>query len=170
MVIGEAPGENEDRELLPFVGKAGKLLDGILMEAGLPRDTVYVTNIVKSRPPGNRPPTKDEIAEHRPYLTEEISRIRPRFVLLLGNTALSALTIYEGGIMSRRGWIAPSKSAFSKNAAVYATLHPSAILHNFKLKGLLEEDIQQFAKRVYEHVQQGPRGRARIEEETTTRG
>jgi uracil-DNA glycosylase family 4 len=88
MIIGEAPGETEDKLGRPFVGKAGKRLNEALIAAGLKRDEVYITNIYKFRPPNNRKPTLEEIVEHWPYLSIELDEVKPRFVLLLGNTAL----------------------------------------------------------------------------------
>ena len=150
MVIGEAPGADEDRELRPFVGRAGRVLNEALAEVGLPRESVYITNVVKRRPPNNRPPTPEEIESHLDYLIGEIQCMRPRFVLLLGNTALSTLTEYEGRIMSRRGRISNTKTVFPSDTIVYATLHPSAVLHNSGLRQSFLEDLSVFANLVHQ--------------------
>jgi DNA polymerase len=146
MVIGEAPGASEDEQGRPFVGRAGALLDEALEGAGLRREDVYVTNVVKRRPPNNRTPLPIEVAQFIGILVEEISRIRPKFVLLLGNTALSALTMYPGGIMSRRGKLAHAKTVFAEDAVVFATIHPSAALRNPSLKQGFLDDVKQFAE------------------------
>ncbi|MDY6986324.1 MAG: trehalose-phosphatase [Candidatus Thermoplasmatota archaeon] len=88
MLIGEAPGERESELGMPFVGKAGKELDGLLERAGLKRESIYITNVVKCRPPGNRKPKKEEILRCMPFLKEEIERVRPRLIALLGSTAV----------------------------------------------------------------------------------
>lgn len=90
MLIGEAPGEREAELGVPFVGKAGRELDALLKGAGLERNGFYITNVVKCRPPGNRKPTKDEVARCQPKLEEEIDRVRPRIIVLLGATAAEA--------------------------------------------------------------------------------
>lgn len=89
MFIGEAPGENEAIQRVPFVGRAGQLLNKTLAEIGIPRDEVYVSNIVKARPPGNRDPLPDEIAAYLPYLLKEIELIQPQFFVSLGRFALN---------------------------------------------------------------------------------
>ena len=88
VVVGEAPGASEDREGRPFVGRAGKLLDQVLGEAGLDRAGVYVTNVVKARPPGNRDPKADEVAHHLPWLQAELELLAPELIVPLGRHAL----------------------------------------------------------------------------------
>jgi len=90
MIIGEAPGREEELKGKPFVGKAGRELDALLMRSGLKREEVYITNIVSCRPPNNRRPTKKERESCLPRLMEEISSIKPRVIALLGSTAISA--------------------------------------------------------------------------------
>jgi uracil-DNA glycosylase family 4 len=156
MVIGEAPGADEDRELRPFVGRAGKLLNDTLADAGLLREKVYVTNVVKNRPPDNRRPTEQEIDAQFHLLVKEILLVKPTHVLLLGNTALHAMTLHTDGIMQRRGSIGLFKHMFPMREGeglVYATLHPSAILHNPGNRGLFEADIRYFAKEYLASVQ-----------------
>jgi DNA polymerase len=88
MLVGEAPGASEDKQGRPFVGRAGKLLDELLAEAGIDREAAYITNVVKARPPGNRDPRADEVAHHMPWLERELALVRPRLVVPLGRHAL----------------------------------------------------------------------------------
>lgn len=103
MVVGEGPGEEEDRQGLPFVGRAGQLLTKMLAAIGLAREEVYITNVVKCRPPGNRNPADDEIAACEPYLLDQVRTIRPAILLLLGNHAVRTLLGVEEGITRVRG-------------------------------------------------------------------
>src|SRR3954451_7347831 len=89
MVVGEAPGASEDKQGRPFVGRAGKLLDQLLSEAGLARDAVFITNVVKARPPGNRDPRADEVAHHLPWLERQLELIEPAVVIPVGRHALA---------------------------------------------------------------------------------
>src|SRR5918997_5469887 len=89
MIVGEAPGASEDKQGRPFVGRAGRMLDELLGLAGLERDTVYITNVVKARPPGNRDPRAPEVAHHMPWLERQLALVRPRVVIPLGRHALA---------------------------------------------------------------------------------
>ena len=89
MIVGEAPGASEDKQGRPFVGRAGKLLDQLLGEAGLVRDDVFITNVVKARPPGNRDPKAGEVAHYLPWLEQQLALIRPSVVIPLGRHALA---------------------------------------------------------------------------------
>ena len=91
MIIGEGPGANEDKEGLPFVGRAGQLLDKMLNAINLNRDKVYITNVVNYRPPENRKPSEKEVARYLPFLKKHIETIKPKIVLLLGSTAMNAI-------------------------------------------------------------------------------
>ena len=91
MIIGEGPGANEDKEGIPFVGRAGQLLDKMLYAINLNRKKVYITNVVNYRPPENRKPTEKEVERYLPYLKKHIEIVRPKIVLLLGSTAMNAL-------------------------------------------------------------------------------
>ncbi|MBD3560589.1 uracil-DNA glycosylase, partial [Planktothrix sp. FACHB-1355] len=103
-IVGEAPGQNEDETGLPFVGKAGQLLEKILAAVGLSSEKdVYICNIIKCRPPGNRVPTPDEIAACKPYLLEQIRLVNPKIILLTGATAVKGLTGDKRGITKIRG-------------------------------------------------------------------
>lgn len=140
VIIGEAPGAQEERLGIPFVGRSGKILDDALELAGL-KDEAYLTNIYKFRPPKNRTPTRDEISWHRGFLINELVWHLPSYVLLLGNTALEAFTGF-GGISSRRGLLEKGPTIF------YATYHPSATLYNPSFKEDFYNDIEDFANLV----------------------
>ncbi len=95
MIIGEGPGANEDKEGLPFVGRAGQLLDKMLRAINLSRDTVYITNVVNYRPPENRKPTEVEVERYLPFLKKHIEIIKPKILLLLGSTAMNAILLIQ---------------------------------------------------------------------------
>jgi DNA polymerase len=103
MFVGEGPGKHEDEQGLPFVGPSGKLLDELLGEIGLTRDRVYIANVVKCRPPGNRDPRPDEIDACKPYLRSQIQLVDPKVVVTLGNFATKLLLNTETGITRLRG-------------------------------------------------------------------
>ncbi len=124
MFIGEAPGVNEDRQGEPFVGAAGQLLDRMLAEIGLTRADVYVANINKCRPPGNRDPQPDEIEACTPWLVEQISLIQPRVIVTLGNFATKFVLSTTTGITRIRGQVHRWHGR-----TVIPTFHPAAILH-----------------------------------------
>lgn len=124
MFIGEGPGFHEDRKGEPFVGAAGQLLDRMLGEIGLEREQVYVGNIVKCRPPGNRDPEPDEIEACTPWLVEQISLIQPQVIVTLGNFATKFVLSTTTGITRLRGQIHDWHGR-----TVIPTFHPAAILH-----------------------------------------
>jgi uracil-DNA glycosylase len=126
MFVGEGPGEQEDRDGIPFVGRAGRLLTGLIEGIGLDRDAVYIANVVKCRPPGNRDPLADEIESCRPYLEAQIGFIDPSVVVTLGNFATKLLLDTKEGITKLRGREFP----FRDHAVLMPTLHPSAVLRN----------------------------------------
>jgi len=145
MFIGEAPGYWEDIEGRPFVGTAGRLLDRLLTSVGLRRDEVFIGNIVKHRPPGNRDPRTDEIESCGPYLDRQIQIIRPKIIVTLGRYSakyvLSQANVDFTGIVEMRG--RPYKKVLLDiTADIIPTLHPAAALYNPKFKSLLEEDFQ----------------------------
>ena len=133
--VGEAPGRNEDKNGEPFVGVAGKKLSIALEEAGISRDDVYITNIVKCRPPNNRVPNTDERETCKEYLKQEISIIKPKIICILGNTAFNSIL---GGseITKFRG-----KVAQKDNQLYFLTIHPAATIYNQKLIDVLKNDI-----------------------------
>jgi len=133
--VGEAPGRNEDQQGEPFVGVAGKRLNEALENAGISRDSVYITNVVKCRPPNNRVPSVEERNKCKEYLQTEISIIKPRIICILGNTAFNSIL---GGseITKFRG-----KTVRKENQIYYLTVHPAATIYNQELVGVLKSDI-----------------------------
>lgn len=125
MLIGEAPGEDEDLSGRPFVGRAGQLLDKILASVGLARETLYITNIVKYRPPGNRNPTPQEIAASEPLLLEQIKLVRPQIIATLGNIATQYFLGNKEGISKTHGhwyqW---------HGVRIFPLYHPAYLLRN----------------------------------------
>jgi uracil-DNA glycosylase len=142
MIVGEGPGQNEDETGLPFVGKAGQLLDKILESVKLTEDDVFICNIVKCRPPGNRAPTVDEMDACRPYLLEQIRMVDPKIILLTGASSVRGVTGDKRGITKIRGqWIEWN------NRLCMPILHPAYLLRNpSREKGspkwLMWQDIQ----------------------------
>jgi uracil-DNA glycosylase family 4 len=144
--VGEGPGEQEDLSGLPFVGPAGELLDRMIVAMGLSRDSVYVCNIVKCRPPGNRTPERDEMAACMPFLHEQLALARPEVIVALGATALRGLCGVTQGITAARG----SWRAY-KHIPVMPTFHPSYLLrdpHNRERRGQVWDDLKQVLGRL----------------------
>lgn len=141
MIIGEAPGEYEDIEGKPFVGKSGKLLDLMLDSISISRmSNAFISNIVKCRPPGNRNPRPDEIASCLPYLIEQIDIINPKTILALGKFAANALLCSEESIRNMRGKIHNFRSGKS-NIPVVVSYHPAYILRRPEEKLLSWKDL-----------------------------
>ena len=129
MIIGEAPGAEEDRQGIPFVGPAGQLLDKMLNAIDLTRDLVYVTNILPWRPPGNRPPTDTEISACLPFIKRHIVLVRPKILLMLGGTSAKTLLGTTEGIMRLRGkWKNYNSEEIGAPIAARALLHPAFLL------------------------------------------
>ena len=127
MLIGEAPGANEDQEGLPFVGRAGALLDKMLAAIDLDRKKVYISNIINYRPPDNRRPTDKEIKRYLPFITKHIEIINPKILVLLGSTAMNALIGNEEVISKMRGkWI--EKKFGNCKTSVIVTFHPAFLM------------------------------------------
>ena len=127
MLIGEAPGANEDQEGLPFVGRAGLLLDKMLAAINLDRNKVYISNVVNYRPPENRRPTDEEIKRYLPFITKHIEIINPKILILLGSTAMNALIGNDIVISKMRGkWI--EKKFGSCKTSVIITFHPAFLM------------------------------------------
>ncbi|HEX9363284.1 MAG TPA: uracil-DNA glycosylase [Candidatus Dormibacteraeota bacterium] len=136
MIVGEAPGFNEDRQGEPFVGAAGKLLDTLLARIQLSRADVYITNVLKCRPPMNRDPMPNEAEACSPYLKEQLALVKPKVVLILGRHALERLLPGQGSISRIHG------SLIKRGDLAYVPLyHPAAALHNGSLVGDLERDF-----------------------------
>ena len=138
MFIGEAPGFHEDQQGIPFVGAAGQLLDRLLGEIGIDRSDVYIGNVLKCRPPGNRDPQPDEIEACKGYLAEQIRLIDPRVVVTLGNFATKLLLKRDVGITRTRGQVYPWW-----NRHLVPTFHPAAALRGGER--VLEQMRQDFA-------------------------
>jgi uracil-DNA glycosylase family 4 len=137
MAVGEAPGENEDREGKPFVGAAGRLLTSLLESVGLDRRDIYITNIVKCRPPRNRDPEPTEVEACSHFLDEQIALLQPDVILLLGRHALNRVLPDAGGISRLHG------ERLHRDDRVYVPLyHPAAALYNGALKETLEADMR----------------------------
>ena len=133
--VGEAPGRNEDKKGEPFVGIAGQKLSLALESAGISRESVYITNVVKCRPPNNRVPTISERETCHDYLQKEISIIKPKIICILGNTAFNSIL---GGseITKYRG-----KTVKKDNQLYFLTVHPAATIYNQELIVVLKQDI-----------------------------
>ena len=141
MLIGEGPGSNEDQEGLPFVGRAGALLDKMLASINLDRKNVYITNVVNYRPPENRRPTEEEIAKYFPYLKKHIEIINPKILVLLGSTALNALIGNEIVISKARGqWI--EKQFGECKTSVIVTFHPAFLIRQPAQKKMAWVDLK----------------------------
>ena len=148
MLIGEAPGADEDRMGIPFVGRSGHLLDKILQAAGFSREDVYITNVLPWRPPGNRTPTTAEVAVCLPFLKKQIELINPKVIVLLGGSAVNALLDNEDPISKLRGkWLDYS----AENGVVIpalATFHPAYLLRNAAQKAKIWSDFLRLKKKI----------------------
>ena len=137
MFIGEGPGEREDGSGRPFVGPAGQLLNQLLLRAGLRRPDIFITNIVKCRPPGNRAPTPDEALACRPYLEAQIALLNPTIICLLGRPATQALLASAEPISRVHG------VPVEQDGITYVPLyHPAAALHQQSLQPVLVQDME----------------------------
>jgi uracil-DNA glycosylase len=148
LVIGEGPGAEEDKQGEPFVGRAGKLLNDILKAIKFEREEVYIANIVKSRPPGNRTPTADEMNACFPYLNKQIELIKPKLILALGLTAAQGLLKKRDSLTKMRGNVYDYKGI-----KTMVTYHPAALLRNPNWKRGCWEDVQKF-RRLYDEMHQ----------------
>lgn len=133
VVVGEAPGAREDKTGRPFVGNAGKLLDTLLAEAGLAREQVFITNVVKARPPGNRDPKAPEVAHHRPWLEAQLAVVEPKLIVPLGRHALKHFAP-DAQISQVHGTRVGDD--------LFPLYHPAAALHNPRLRETLLEDAR----------------------------
>ena len=142
MFVGEAPGKNEDEQGKPFVGAAGMILNQALEKVGIKRAEVFITNVVKCRPPGNRVPENDERSICRQYLDRQISLIEPKIICILGSTAYSSIlggksiTKNRGKIMERNG------------QKYFLTIHPAAAIYNKNLRSVLNNDLFLLSKEI----------------------
>jgi uracil-DNA glycosylase family 4 len=140
MFVGEAPGFHEDQQGLPFVGQAGKLLDSLLAGIGLTREDVYVANVLKCRPPGNRDPAPDEIEACESHLFRQIELIEPTIVATLGNFATKLLSGKQTGITRVHGQEQETHIG-SRQVLLYPLYHPAAALYTPAMLQVLQEDF-----------------------------
>ena len=141
MLIGEAPGASEDQEGVPFVGRAGQLLDKMLSSIDLDRKKVYISNIINFRPPENRRPTNDEIKRYLPFILKHIEIIKPKILVLLGSTAMNALIGNEFVISKMRGkWI--EKQFGEIKTSVIITFHPAFLMRQPAQKKMAWIDLK----------------------------
>lgn len=137
MLVGEAPGREEDLEGRPFVGAAGKLLAKELAKAGLRDEDIYIANVLKCRPPGNRDPLPEEIEACLPYLKRQIEILHPRIICSLGKFATQVLLSTQQGITSLRG----KPQFYDESTIIIPTLHPAACIYNPSWENLLRRDL-----------------------------
>lgn len=137
MLIGEAPGKNEDKQGKPFVGSAGKILNSLLEKGNVDRSTVYITNVVKCRPPGNRVPKRDEIEACSVYLRKQLEVIAPKIIVLLGKTAAESYLGRKVSMGTEHG-----KPFEHDGRTVIITYHPASVIYNRKLWDSIEEDFK----------------------------
>lgn len=147
MFIGEAPGANEDRTGRPFCGAAGEVLDELLASAGIKREEVYISNILKCRPPGNRSPKAEEIKACTPYLERQIEIIKPKIICTLGNFATAFIFKKFGlenklqGISKIHGKVFLSGNLFTQ-VKIIPLYHPAVVTYNINMKETLKKDFQ----------------------------
>ncbi|USS40381.1 uracil-DNA glycosylase [Thermococcus aggregans] len=145
MFVGEAPGYWEDQKGLPFVGRAGKVLDELLASIGLKREDVYITNVVKCRPPNNRDPTEEEINACSPYLDKQIDIIRPRIIVPLGRHSMAYILKKFGfepePISKIHGKVFEARTLFGK-IIIVPMYHPAVALYKPQLREELEKDFK----------------------------
>jgi uracil-DNA glycosylase family 4 len=141
MFVGEAPGAEEDRQGVPFVGRAGKLLDELLSGIGMRREGVFVANVLKCRPPGNRDPQPEEIETCRPYLERQVELIEPRVIATLGNFATKLLSGNPTGITKVRG-TPQIRELGGRTVFLLPLFHPAAALRTPALAETLRQDME----------------------------
>lgn len=158
MLIGEGPGQKEDESGRPFVGRAGTILTGLLSDTGLSRDDVFITSVVKCRPPNNRTPGKEEIASCIPYLRRQVHIISPLIIVPMGRTATAAvfdmLDLTFPSFKEVRGKVFPVPGG--KNGTgilVIPVYHPAVITHNPPARSTLEEDFRRLGE-LLEHIRE----------------
>ena len=137
MFVGEAPGEDEDKQGEPFVGRAGQLLTKIIEAIGMSREQVYIANVIKCRPPGNRNPEPDEVATCEPFLFRQIDIVRPRVIVALGKFAAQSLLRTTDPITRLRG-----REFDFRDATLIPTFHPAYLLRNPPAKREVWEDMK----------------------------
>jgi uracil-DNA glycosylase family 4 len=155
MFVGEAPGAEEDRQGLPFVGRAGGLLTELLEGIGLKREDVFIANVLKCRPPGNRDPQPEEIDTCRPYLEQQVELIQPRVIGTLGNFATKLLTANPTGITKVRG-TAQEHVIGGRPVYMLPLFHPAAGLRTPRVADQLREDFKLIPEMLAQPLPEGP--------------
>jgi DNA polymerase len=141
MFVGEAPGRMEAEKGRPFIGRAGKLLTDLIQSIGLDRKEVFITSVVKCRPPKNRKPTKEEVEACMPYLKKQMEVIKPKVVVLLGNTAIQSVLGGKTGVTKVHG-----KTVARDGRLYFLTFHPAAGIRGTRIKQKLFEDFKELKK------------------------
>jgi DNA polymerase len=151
MLIGEAPGAEEDKIGEPFVGAAGQLLNKMLAAIKIERNSIYITNIIPWRPPNNRPPSSDEILQCLPFVQRHIEIISPKLILLLGSTAAKAILTTTFSVSKLRGrWHEYKSINFTKRIKCLVTYHPAFLLRSPNYKKQSWEDLKTFQKKIFD--------------------
>ena len=149
MLIGEAPGRDEDEQGIPFVGRAGQLLNKMLLAIKLQREDVYITNVVNWRPPDNRTPTDDEILEYLPFLQRQIDIVKPKFIFLLGGIAAKAILSTPLALGKLRGkWHEYKSLNLEESILTIASYHPAFLLRSPQYKKHSWEDLQMLQEKL----------------------
>ena len=149
MLIGEAPGAEEDKIGKPFVGAAGKLLNKMLSAINLDRNKVYITNVIPWRPPNNRTPSNEEILQCLPFLQKHIELIKPKLIVLLGAIAAKSVLSTPLGISKLRGhWHEYKSLHLNESILCLATYHPAFLLRSPGFKKIVWEDLQKLQKKI----------------------
>ena len=149
MLIGEAPGRDEDEQGIPFVGRAGQLLNKMLLAIKLQREDVYITNVVNWRPPDNRTPTDDEILEYLPFLQRQIDIVQPKFIFLLGGVAAKAILSTPLALGKLRGkWHEYKSLNLEESILTIASYHPAFLLRSPQYKKQSWEDLQMLQEKL----------------------
>ena len=149
MLIGEAPGRDEDEQGIPFVGRAGQLLNKMLLAIKLQREDVYITNVVNWRPPDNRTPTDDEILEYLPFLQRQIDIVQPKFIFLLGGVAAKAILSTPLALGKLRGnWHEYKSLNLEESILTIASYHPAFLLRSPQFKKQSWEDLQMLQEKL----------------------
>lgn len=147
MLIAEAPGGQEDQQGMPFVGRSGEILDSLLGDCGIGREEIYITNILKCHPPGNRDPRAEEVQACLPYLKYETFLLKPKIIVCLGRVAAQRIISPDLKITRQHGtW------TYRKNCALTATYHPSAILRDPSKYEIVKEDLSGVVRKWREAV------------------
>ncbi|MDC3178057.1 uracil-DNA glycosylase [Pelagibacteraceae bacterium] len=149
MLIGEAPGRDEDEQGIPFVGRAGQLLNKMLIAINLQREDVYITNVVNWRPPDNRTPTDDEILDYLPFLQRQIDIVKPKFIFLLGGVAAKAILSTPIALGKLRGkWHEYKSLNLEESILTIASYHPAFLLRSPQYKKHSWEDLQMLQEKL----------------------